>query len=288
MAIQARGMLFAGLEALVERYASQQALDMDPLAVPHSYANPLDQEVAAWVAAHLAYGRVSPMLVAIRRVLAPLGPTPAAWLSSQKPDMARRQLEEALQGWVWRFHTAEDLIEWLLVWQHLNEETGGLGVAPLLERGPLDERLSSLVRRLRQALPDTPGLRFMLPDPAKGSACKRWRMFMRWMVRAEWPDLGLWTALNPSDLVIPLDTHVARFGRQFGLTQRKSMNGLMAQEITASLRSLSPEDPLRYDFALARLGILGHCPTPPSAQTCDSCPMKSVCSGTRKQGGSRR
>lgn len=272
----------------MERYGSQRALDMDPLVVPHGYTDPFDQEVAAWAAAHLAYGRVAPMLVAIRRALAPLGASPAAWLRGQDSAEARRQLQKALHGWVWRFHTAADLIEWLLAWQRLDLETGGRGLAPLLEGGPLDEQLSHLVQRLRRELPDTPGLRFSLPDPASGSACKRWRMFMRWMVRPEWPDLGLWTALDPAELIIPLDTHVARFGQRFGLTQRKSMNGLMALEITASLRSLCARDPLRYDFALAHLGILGDCPPQPHAQTCDSCPMKSVCLGTRNQRGTLR
>lgn len=273
--------LRAGLEALVARYASRRALDMDPLAVPHEYSGRFDQEVAAWVAAHLAYGRVGPMLTAIRRALEPLGPAPADWLRGQSSDRARASLEGALEGWVWRFHTASDAIDWILAWKRLDAESAGRGVEPHLQGGPLDARLSALVRRLRGELPNTSGLRFTLPDPADGSACKRWRMHLRWMVRTEWPDLGLWTTLDPAELVIPLDTHVARFGLQFGLTNRKIKDGRTAQEITRSLRSLHASDPLRYDFALAHLGILGDCPASPSVRTCDTCPMETVCLSTQ-------
>ncbi len=280
--------LFVGLEALVARYASQRALEMDPIAIPHGYTAPMDREVAAWVAAHLAYGRVAPMLSAIRRALEPLGATPARWLRERSESEGREAIQEALKGWVWRFHTASDLVEWLLAWRMLDAETDHAGVEPHLAGGPLDDQLSRLVQRLRRDLPDTAGLWFTLPDPASGSACKRWRMHLRWMVRTEWPDLGLWTRLDPAELIIPLDTHVARFGIQFGLTNRKTMDGKMAKDITHSLRSLHPSDPLRYDFALAHLGILGDCPANASTQICDTCPMEDVCLRTQKQTRSLR
>ena len=266
------------LDALRTRYEHPGALALDPLAVVLDYPPGPDREVAAFVAAHLAYGRVEPMLRAIRAALAPLGPTPAGWLREHPEGAARKALAAPLAGWVWRFHTGPDLVAWLLAWRRLDRRTGG-GLEPLLAPSPgggPDEALSRLVHTLRGDLPGTPGLRFNLPDPLAGAACKRWRMFLRWMVRPGWPDLGQWRALAPRDLVIPLDTHVARVSRYLGLSRRATPDGRMAGEITAALARLDPADPLAYDFALSHLGILGDCPGLRTS-ACRPCALYSVC-----------
>lgn len=265
---------------LEQRYQGARGLAADPISVPLAWTDPMDREVAAWVAAHLAYGRVAPMIRAIQGVMAPLGPHPAQWLRERPPETAARALRRALQGWVWRFHTAEDMVQWLLAWQRLDRETAGQGLEPLLlptPELPLDAALGRLVQRLRRELPPGPGLRFSLPDPAEGGACKRWRMFLRWMVRPGWPDLGLWTRLSPADLVIPLDTHVAQAARRLGLSHRKQPDGRMAHQVTEALRALDPEDPLRFDFALSHLGILGDCLGRWELTVCQACPLKGHC-----------
>ena len=274
--------LKAHLEALRARYDQPAALARDPLAVVLDYPPGPDREVAAFVAAHLAYGRVEPMLRAIRAALAPLGPAPAEWLRDRPEAAARRVLEPALGTWTWRFHTGPDLVAWLLAWRRVDHTTGS-GLEPLLVPGPGEAPEQSLARTvlgLRRDLPATPGLRFNLPDPLAGSACKRWRMFLRWMVRPGWPDLGQWTRLDPADLVIPLDTHVARLSRYLGLSTRATPDGRMAREVTASLARLDPADPLAYDFALSHLGILGDCPglrTP----ACRPCALYAICKAGR-------
>jgi uncharacterized protein (TIGR02757 family) len=239
----------------------------------------MDQEVAAFVAAHLAYGRVDPMIRAIRTALAPLGPRPATWLRERSVPSARKELSSALVAWNWRFHTASDLVAWLLAWQRLDRESGhGLESHLLPAPGEtLEEALSRLVQRLRIELPATYGSRFSLPDPLEGAACKRWRMFLRWMARTGWPDLGLWTRYPADRLIIPLDTHVARVSRYIGLSRRATPDGKMALEITEALRRLDPADPLRYDFALSHLGILGDCPGVRRRSTCAECPLYQVC-----------
>lgn len=267
------------LDSLCERYDSASALALDPLAVPLAYADPADREAAAFVAAHLAYGRVEPMLRAIRSALAPLGPAPAQWVRDQPAPRARKALAQALKAWRWRFHTGDDLAAWLLAWKRLDAESGAGLESHLLPRQgeTADAALSRVVLRLRSELPDTYGLRFNLPDPLEGAACKRWRMFLRWMVRPAWPDLGLWTRYPADQLVIPLDTHVARISRYLGLSHRATPDGRMAQEITDALRRLDAGDPLRYDFALSHLGILGDCPGVRHRSTCAACPLYSVC-----------
>ncbi len=269
----------SSLEALRLRYETDLALALDPIAVPLRFPDALDRELAAFVAAHLAYGKVAPMLRAIERALEPLGGRPAEFLRKRDEQVLRDVLEEALQGWLWRFHTSQDLVHWLLAWKRLDAESGAGLEAHLL---PLpgesaDAALSRLVQRLRAELPQTYGLRFNLPDPLEGASCKRWRMFLRWMVRDSWPDFGQWTRYPKDQLVIPLDTHVARIARYIGLTKRTALDGRMAAEITASLKKRDRQDPLKYDFAISHLGILGDCPGVRVLPGCRPCPLVGIC-----------
>jgi hypothetical protein len=99
---------------------------------------------------------------------------------------------------------------------------------------------------------------FLFPSPASGSACKRLCMFLRWMVRpADGIDLGLWKAIPPRKLIIPVDAHIQRISRFLGLTQRKQADWRMAQEITAALKKFDSDDPVKYDFSLCHIGISG-------------------------------
>jgi len=275
-----RDSLIQGLATLERRYQTDQALAMDPLSMPRRYQDPADQELSAWVAAHLAYGRVTPMLRAIERILEPLGPHPSRFLRTRAEAPLEKRLRRALEGWVWRFHTSHDLIHWLLAWKRLDQESGGRGLeshlSPVAGEDPSD-RLSILIQRLRKELPATNGIRFMLPDPREGAACKRWRLFLRWMTRIEWPDLGIWQTYPLKDLVIPLDTHVARISRYLGFSARKTPDGIMAREITDALARMDPADPLRFDFAISHLGILGDCPVIRQAAACARCPLSSGC-----------
>lgn len=265
------------LEALRLRYDTPEALRLDPIAVPLAYQDPADREVTAWLAASLAYGRVAPMLKAIRAALAPLGPAPVAFLRDQSEKAIQATLGKALKEWRWRFHIDADVVAWLLAWKRLDAE-GGLEshFLPIGDEAA-DAALSRLMQRLRVELPATYGLRFSLPDPAEGSACKRMRMFLRWMAREDWPDLGLWRRYPKAALVIPVDTHVARVARFVRLSGRATPDGRMAEEITAALRHCDAEDPLKYDFALSHLGILGDCPGVKRRPGCLPCPLYAAC-----------
>ena len=267
------------MDALCDKYQSDEALAADPISIPRAYASAIDRELTSWVAAHLAYGRVAPMLKAIRRLLGPLGAKPAQWLRERTEPRIREELGPLLIKWAWRFHKPEDMAAWLIAWKRMDESTKHSGMEPLFtpqESATADQRLSGLINSLRQSLPETPGLRFNLPDPLKGAACKRWRMFLRWMARSGWPDFGIWKKYPQDALVIPLDTHVHRISKQIGLCGRRSQDALAALEITEALRALDPADPLKYDFALAHLGILGDC-TGERRQKCCECPLDTVC-----------
>ena len=117
---------------------------------------------------------------------------------------------------------------------------------------------------------------WFFPRPAGGSACKRLNLFLRWMVRRDAVDFGVWSGLPASRLVVPLDTHVIRVGRCLRLTRYRSPGWAMAREITDSLRRLDPADPVRYDFALCHLGMMDACGFG-RPQRDDRCPLRGVC-----------
>ena len=267
------------MDALCSQYSSDEALAADPISIPMGYKNAIDKEFTSWVAAHLAYGRVAPMLRAIRRLLEPLENEPVQWLRERSETCIRKELASSLRGWVWRFHNLEDMTNWILAWKRMDKFTGYLGIEKLLlpcNGHTADQLLSSLIHRLRQNLPEATGIRFNLPDPLKGAAAKRWRMFLRWMVRKGWPDFGVWSKYPASELIIPLDTHVHRISRQIGLCSRRAQDGKAAHEITQALKNLDPADPLKYDFAIAHLGILGDC-NGKRREACATCPLDKLC-----------
>jgi uncharacterized protein (TIGR02757 family) len=95
----------------------------------------------------------------------------------------------------------------------------------------------------------------MFPLPSAGSACKRMNLFLRWMVRKDELDFGIWNEISPAKLVIPVDTHIARICKELKLTRLKNVSWKMAEEITDSLRKFDPVDPVKYDFAICHIGM---------------------------------
>ncbi|MDZ4231899.1 MAG: DUF2400 family protein [Candidatus Pacearchaeota archaeon] len=153
---------------------------------------------------------------------------------------------------------------------------GDPDVGPALERfvdGFLDQDLSAVFPRNRLSN----GFRHLFPRPSTGGPCKRHHLFLRWMVRREPPDFGLWTAIPPSALMMPVDTHVEHMARALGLTRRRSRNWKMAEEITANLRALDPEDPVKYDFSLCHKRMSGDCLDRRDALVCAPCALQAVC-----------
>ena len=134
-------------------------------------------------------------------------------------------------------------------------------------------------RRPRRA-----GVSYFFPRPSAGSGCKRLNLFLRWMVRHDALDLGVWTRVSPAHLVVPLDTHVIRVGRCLRLTRYTSPGWPMALDITSSLRRLDPVDPVKYDFALCHLGMMNACGFN-RPQRDAHCPLGGMC---RPRVGRRR
>lgn len=242
----------AALDALYARYNGPAWIAPDPLAPVLRFRAPGDQEVAGLVAAALAFGNVKTILRAIHRVLEVL-PRPRHDLLTLPQETIARRLGDFRH----RYAGATEMLDLLQGMRRTIERHGSLE-ACFITAQPADAAtalpgLAGFVASLRaeSRLPRN----YLLPDPARGSACKRLLMYLRWMIRRDAVDPGPWRSLSPALLVYPMDTHMHRAAAALGLTRRAAPDMRAALETTAAFRRIAPLDPVRYDFALTRLGI---------------------------------
>jgi uncharacterized protein (TIGR02757 family) len=283
--------------ALDELYAGFNHVDSatDPIQIVRRFSRDDDREIVGFIAAALAFGRVASVLQSIERVLAVMGPAPAAWL--RRFD-ARRDAP-AFDGIVHRWTRERDIVALLWLLRQMVDRAGSVE-AFFLEG---DDRSSEDVERaldsfseralaldLKAAygrVPRRAGVCYFFPRPSAGSGCKRLNLFLRWMVRRDALDLGVWRRVSPARLIVPLDTHVIRVGRCLRLTTYTSPGWPMARDITASLRRLDPLDPVKYDFSLCHLGMMNACGFG-VAQADSQCPLRGVCRPGRTRSQSQR
>lgn len=267
------------LEDLLEQIDWTAHRARDPVELVWRYEEDADRELAALCASAVAYGRVALVKDAGERIMAPLGESPALGLRA----LSLQDLRAAYDGYVYRMTRGEDVVDLLWGARALIEEHGSLAAAYAAQPGPGHlTRASHLVQALRAGRVREGverGLKYLVSDPADGSACKRLHLFFRWMGRGpDAIDPGCWReVLEASELIMPLDTHTSRICRYIGLTDRKSVDGKAAAQVTAALRELDPDDPLRYDFAICHLGISGGCIHRRSPDHCPDCPLDAIC-----------
>jgi uncharacterized protein (TIGR02757 family) len=287
-------MLQDRLEELYRSYGPE-TMSSDPIVFLSRYESDEDREVVGWIASAFAYGRVETIQDNVGRILEPLGRHPAQTLDriADFSEFAR----ENLPGFRHRFHGAQDAALLLFVIAHARSKAGS--VRRFFEEAFRPEErdtgglLSRVVARItafdfrpilrRRRIPPGSPAHFFFPDPARGSACKRWNLYLRWMVRRDRLDYGLWPGIPTDRLVMPTDTHIHLVSRRLGLTRRKSADWKTAREITDRLARFDPADPVRFDYALCRIGIFGICRTDLARSRCMDC-LAAVCcpAGMRK------
>lgn len=256
----------------------------DPVHLVRPFRDDRDREIAGFCAGALAFGRVASVMQSIGALLRIMGPHPAAFVRGFDPATPHPELRAMVHRWT----RGEDLAALLWLLRQMLERSGsieaffaeGLGAEDEDVGRALDSfstRAMALdIRRAYGRLPKRPGVCYFFPRPSGGSACKRLNLFLRWMVRRDEIDLGVWSAVPASKLVVPLDTHVIRLGRCLRLTRYASPGWRMAADITASLRRLDPEDPVRFDFSLCHLGMRNACGFG-RRQGDSQCPLKGLC-----------
>jgi uncharacterized protein (TIGR02757 family) len=274
------GGLKAALDDLYEEYNRAAAI-ADPIEIVRRYPDPRDREVVGFCAAGLAFGRVASVLQSVERLLAVLGPSPAAFVARFDPSRDAAAFAPLVHRWT----RGDDLVQLVLALRRMIDEAGSIEAFFLMgcdgaaaDVGPAIEsfstRAAALVGAGRVARPT--GVSYFFPRPSCGSACKRLNLYLRWMVRADSIDLGVWSGLPAARLIVPLDVHVIRLGQCLGLTRYRSPGWRMASEITASLRRFDPVDPVKYDFALCHVGMHDRCGfNRPSADS--RCPLRGWC-----------
>jgi len=243
------------LEELFTLYHHRAFVHPDPLEFLYHYPDLQDREIVALIASSLSYGRVAQILKSVSIVLERLGESPHGFLL----NTGRKRMCSLFSGFKHRFTTGEEMTGMLLALKQVLEKYGSLHDA---FDGVFDEKeetiLPALSRFTGMLRKNGPMIRnSLLPFPEKGSACKRLNLFLRWMVREDDVDPGGWGRVPKAKLIVPLDTHMHRIGRMFQLTGRKQADMRTAIEITHAFRKIVPDDPVRYDFVLTRLGIWG-------------------------------
>ena len=268
-------LLKARLDTLVATF-DVSTIAPDPLELVLRYDAPRDQEVAGLIAAAFAYGRADFIVANIGAVLAKMGASPYAYL--QKFDA--REATRRFHGFAHRFHKTPDLVAFLGCIASAIRTHGSLGKLFELCYDDRDADISQTLARFVESLrgiEQPASVTYLLTSPHDGSACKRMNLYLRWMIRRTSPDLGLWTFADPAKLVMPLDTHVHRIATFLGLSERKSPDWKAARALTDNLARFDAADPVRYDFALCRLGILDLCSVRQRKENCDVCLLKDVC-----------
>ena len=272
------------LEALYARFPFDRSLADDPISAVRPLATDLRRaEVAGVFAATLAIGNTT----AIRGAIADLARRAEGdvdWLVT--PGHAaerRRRLGSFRHRWIrgdQLDYLARVLEEYYRHRSSLEDE-----FVDGLERGGFTEGLDALARRLRgegmRSLlgPPPRGYRALFPSPLDTSAspCKRLTLFVRWMVRDRYPDLGVWRRVPTGELRIPLDQHVHWIAFHLGLTGRRTRSWAAVEEVTETLRRVDPLDPIKYDFVLCHTGISGDCPKERDIAVCGPCSVRPDC-----------
>jgi uncharacterized protein (TIGR02757 family) len=247
------------------RHYDHRFVTPDPLEFVRAQADPRDREIVGLLASSLAFGTVSQIKKSIGVVLDALGPQPADAVARLDPGVLGAKLVAFRHRW----SDGRDVACLLFLARQMIESRGSIegffaeGVDP--GAADISGALQSFAERALaldhgglyrgRRLPADAGVRYFFPSPADGSACKRLNLFLRWMVRRDAVDLGVWSVIEPRSLVIPLDAHIFTISRRVRLTRYKSAGWAMAADITKRLRRLDPEDPVKYDFALHRMGL---------------------------------
>jgi len=239
------------LDKLYRSLNRPEYIHPDPLEAVVGYTETADREIAALIASSLAYGRVIQIVKTVTSVIETMD-RPYRYVMTATP----RKIRADFRGFKHRFTTSEEIVEMLLGMKSTLREYGSLEAcySSAIEDDCSDSHgaLSHLVLKLKRGGHQKNSL---LPEPDFGSACKRLNLFLKWMVREDDVDPGGWSTVDPSKLIVPLDTHMYRIGRALNATERKAADLKTARGVTDSFRRVAPDDPTKYDFALTRLGM---------------------------------
>lgn len=238
------------LNKKVEQYNQPAFIKSDPVSIPHLFSKKQDIEIAAFFAAIFAWGNRTIIINKSKELLNRMDNAPYDFC--MHPDFKK------LLGFKHRTFNDTDILYFVEFLHHHYSKNKSLETAFTKNGNNIEEMLIGF-HDYFFSLEDAPlRTRKHIASPAKNSNCKRLNMFLRWMVRSDntGVDFGIWKKIQPSQLICPIDVHVARVAKRFNLLSRKQIDWQAALELTAYLRTLDAEDPVKYDFALFGLGVM--------------------------------
>lgn len=264
-----KSKLHAYLDTLVDKYKNPDFIKNDPIRFPHRYKDPKDIEIMAFIAAMMAQGKRTKIVENLEKIEKLMNNDPYNFIYNFDYETDSPKFD-SFSHFAYRNILGKEIVCIFYLLKQVLHKYGSLKNL-FLEGLDINKQ-----KNVKQALihftnvifsmepPPNPDMnpvpntvKALLPNPEKGSACKRLNMFLRWVVRKDDVDLGLWTEVPASMLLIPLDFHVSKISRDLGLTSRKQDDWKTAEEITNKLKEFDPEDPSKYDFAIFGTGIAG-------------------------------
>jgi len=252
------------LDKLYNKYNHHDLIKPDPLHFVYRYDKPSDREIVALLSADLAYGRVEQIQKSLTNLFGRMGESPYEFVRGFGKTERKK-----LNGFKHRFNTDRDISDLLtLLKKVLNQYTS---IEEFFAQGynPDDINIIPALSKFCNSLLDiyasehngktSRGLNYLLVNPTNGSACKRLNLFLRWMVRNDDVDAGQWKSIDKARLIVPIDVHMGRLCRILGFHNKQTVSLSTAVTITECFAEIEPTDPVKYDFALSRIGIVENC-----------------------------
>ncbi len=269
------------LDRLYDKYNHRDCIKPDPLQFVYRYSEPGDMEIAGLLAADLAYGRVQQIEKSLTDLFGRIGASPYEFVIG----FGEEERQE-LSGFKHRFTTGRDISDLLELLKRVLNQYGSIEEFFLRGCDPGDNETIGALSKFCDSLcamyaaghggQVSRGLKYLLAGPAGGSASKRLNLFLRWMVRDDEVDAGLWKSVDKAALIVPVDVHIGRLCRILGFHSRKTVSLGSAVEITRAFAEIEPDDPVKYDFSLSRVGIVENC-TGQRRGGCELCELFEIC-----------
>ena len=239
------------LETLYKKYNRFELIEPDPLMFVYQYKNNGDREAVALISACFAYGNVKQIIKNLTGIFGVMGSSPRKYILAK----TKQDFKKDFKNFKYRFTTPEELVNFLCAIKNILEKENSL--ENLFYKFYLEGKKDFLfaLNNFCKTLRSFGNVKSLVPDPDKKSALKRINLFLRWCVRKDNVDCGLWHKIQTECLIVPLDVHMHRNARALGLTKRNQTDMKTALEISCSLAKFCKKDPIKYDFCITRFGI---------------------------------
>ena len=238
------------LDNLVKKYETKDFIKDDPIQFPHRYKNLQDIEIAGFISSIFSYGNRKIFTKKLDELFELMENEPTNFIKNSDFKLI---LERNIN---YRFYKPQDIVLLFNQLAKLYNTSNGLSelFCDCYQCKDLEYMIKKVIKYFYMDISDCKGYKHMIPT-GENCAMKRMNMFLRWMVRKSDVDLGIWEFIPKSELLMPLDVHVARLSRQMELVNIKTNTIKTVRELTSNLKKFDPNDPVKYDFAIFGKGI---------------------------------